>query len=400
MFFRAYGYPKPILYLGICPMIQEPLYVLAFLCLLVVASEWLCRKTVLKHLSSSLVVIILGAIFANLSLIPSASNVSPVYKGIFAYVAPLSIFFLLLGVSLKNLKKAGLPMLLMFFVGSVGTMLGVLVALQLVSVEAIFGDSYRAIAGMMTGTYIGGSVNFNAVALHYEVVQDGATYTGVVVADNIMTAVWMVTTLALPKLLNRFRPNPELRVLTPGEVLDSSDREKLDPLQLGLLIGMGLAILLISNQISSWLKEQGTDFPSILLLTTFALILAQIRAVQKLPGARLLGMFSVYLFLAVVGAFCELTALVDVGEHALGILLFTGAIVVVHGVFMLAIGWIFRTDWYLVAIASQANIGGGSSALALAKSFGRDDLLLPAILAGSIGAGVGTYFGFIVAGML
>ena len=79
-------------------MIQEPLYILAFLSLLVVAAEWLCRKTVLKYLSSSLVVIILGAIFANLNLIPSASNASPVFDGIFAYVAPLSIFFLLLGV--------------------------------------------------------------------------------------------------------------------------------------------------------------------------------------------------------------------------------------------------------------------------------------------------------------
>jgi uncharacterized membrane protein len=38
--------------------------------------------------------------------------------------------------------------------------------------------------------------------------------------------------------------------------------------------------------------------------------------------------------------------------------------------------------------------------LALAKSFNRDDLLLPAILAGSIGTGVGTYFGFLVAGIL
>lgn len=135
-------------------MIQNPLYILAFLCLLIAASEWLCRKTVLKHLSSSLVVIILGAIFANFGLIPSASNASPVYDGIFKYVAPLSIFFLLLGVSLKKLKQAGLPMLLMFFVGASGTMVGVLIALQLVSVEEIFGDSYKAIAGMMTGTYM------------------------------------------------------------------------------------------------------------------------------------------------------------------------------------------------------------------------------------------------------
>ena len=365
-----------------------------------VASEWLCRKTVLKHLSSSLLVIILGAIFSNLNLIPSEAKPDSVYEGIFTYVAPLSIFFLLLGVNLKELKKAGLPMLIMFFVGSVGTMLGVLVAMQLISVETVFGDSYEAIAGMMTGTYIGGSVNFNAIALHYEVAKEGATYAGLVVADNILTAVWMIITLALPKLLNRIRPNKELRVIGAGESLEAHDREKLDPLQLALLLGLGLAMLLSSGLLSAWLKAQSIDFPSILLLTTFALVLAQFRAIQKIPGARLLGMFTVYLFLAVVGALCKITALAEVGEHAIGILVFTTAIVFVHGLFMLLVGWFFRTDWYLISIASQANIGGGSSALALAKSLGRDDLLLPAILAGSIGAGVGTYFGFIVVGMV
>jgi uncharacterized membrane protein len=63
-------------------------------------------------------------------------------------------------------------------------------------------------------------------------------------------------------------------------------------------------------------------------------------------------------------------------------------------------GLLLKSDWSIIAIASQANIGGGSTDLALAKSFNRDDLLLPAILAGSIGTGVGTYFGFLVAGIL
>lgn len=382
-------------------MIQNPLYILAFLCLLIAASEWLCRKTVLKHLSSSLVVIILGAIFANFGLIPSASNASPVYDGIFKYVAPLSIFFLLLGVSLKKLKQAGLPMLLMFFVGALGTMVGVLMALQLVSVEEIFGDSYKAIAGMMTGTYIGGSVNFNAIALEHDVVKEGAIFTGVVVADNIVTAIWMMVTLSIPKIMGRFRPNLELRIKGSEKLSkDAHDHEKLDPLQLSILLALGLTILLVSDQMSGWLSEQGISFPSILLLTTFALVMAQFKAIQKLSGAKLLGMFSVYLFLAVVGAFCEVTALVEVGEHAVGILVFTTTIVIVHGLFLLAVGWVFKMDWALIAIASQANIGGGSTALALAKSFKRDDLLLPAILAGSIGSGVGTYLGFVVVGML
>ena len=51
-------------------------------------------------------------------------------------------------------------------------------------------------------------------------------------------------------------------------------------------------------------------------------------------------------------------------------------------------------------MASQANVGGGTSALALARSLGRSDLVLPAILVGSLGMAVGTYLGFLTADLL
>ena len=42
----------------------------------------------------------------------------------------------------------------------------------------------------------------------------------------------------------------------------------------------------------------------------------------------------------------------------------------------------------------------GTSALALAKSLGRGDLVLPGILAGSLGTALGTFAGFAVARVL
>lgn len=376
-------------------MIQNPLFILTVLCGLIFVSEWLTKNTFLKHISGPLLVIILGAILANVGLIPSASNASPVYDSIFKYVAPASIFYLLLGVNLKELKKAGLPMLLAFVLGAVGTVLGVVLALNLIDYQEVFGKNFAAIAGMMTGTYTGGSANFNAVALHYDVVREGAIYTGIVVADNIVTAVWMLVTLSLPAVMMKLRPHKELKMKEQGEINQFTEREHVGPLRLGLMLFIGLAAMLLSD-----LLAEQTAVPSVLILTTIALILAQIKVIQKIPGAKLLGMFAVYLFLVVVGAFCEITALVEVGEHAFSILLFTLTIVLVHGVFLVLMGMLLKSDWSIIAIASQANIGGASTALALAKSFRRNDLLLPSILAGSLGTGLGTYLGFLVAGLV
>lgn len=87
--------------------LSSPLFVLAILCLLAVLSEWLVRHTFCKPFGTALLVILLTAVVANAGLLPSASNASPVYDVIFSYVAPVSIFFLLLEVSLKNLRQAG-----------------------------------------------------------------------------------------------------------------------------------------------------------------------------------------------------------------------------------------------------------------------------------------------------
>lgn len=111
---------------------SNALYVLAFLSAMVVVSEWMSKKRWGKHFGTALIVIILTAIAANLSLIPSASNSIPLYDGIFRYVAPIALFYLLLGVNLSDLKKAGLPMLVIFSIGALGTTVGVLIGIKVV----------------------------------------------------------------------------------------------------------------------------------------------------------------------------------------------------------------------------------------------------------------------------
>ena len=50
----------------------------------------------------------------------------------------------------------------------------------------------------------------------------------------------------------------------------------------------------------------------------------------------------------------------------------------------------------MIAIVSQANVGGGASAIALAETFERNELVLPSILVGTLGNALGTYLGFFV----
>jgi uncharacterized membrane protein len=382
----------------------NPLFILAVLALIVVVAEWLVRHTVLRHGGTALIGILVTAVVANLGIIPAGSTPAApvtVYDGIFEFVAPLAIFWLILGVNLRDVLRAGIPLVVLFLIGAFGTTLGALVAMRVVDGAAAFGPQHSALAGMFTGTYIGGSINFNAVALEYGVVREGALYTGAIVVDNIVTTAWMVATLALPRVLAPFFRAVRTSATAGGVLLGiEDDTESVHPVDLGLMLALALGAVFVSTQLAAWSASRGVTIPFMLILTVVALALAQVPAISRLRGARVLGMFAVYLFLNVIGAFCDLRSLAGLGALGLALLTFAAITVAVHGLVTIVAARLMRLDAGMASVASQANVGGATSALALARSLGRPDLVLPAVLIGSLGNAVGNFFAFWVAATL
>jgi uncharacterized membrane protein len=322
------------------------------------------------------------------------------YDGIFQYAAPLGLFFLLLQVKLKDLKLAGLPMMTMFLIGSAATIAGVVIGYFILSPQHHNINLAYAVAGMYTGTYIGGSANLNAVALEYGVNKDGTLFAAINAADNIITTIWMMMTLILPSIFQRYIPRkrkiaPQFEKLSDEE-LKSQLLQPVTNMRLydiALLLALGLGTMFVSIQAASYIK----GLPSILVLTTLALLFAQVPFIQKLKGSKIIGFLLIMLFLAVVGAYCDINALLKSGTVAGTLLLWVTLIVFIHGILIFLIGGILKQDWDIISIASNANIGGATSAPVCANSIGRPDLQLPGLLAGSVGNAIGTYLGIIVA---
>ena len=384
-------------------ILSDAAYVTTVLLLLIVLSEWLGTTKFFRHIGAGLIVIILAATLANLHIIPSSQNAPPLYNQIFKYVAPIAIFFLLLDVKLKNLRYAGVSMMTMFLIGSICTMAGAIIGYYIVAPQNNHVNSAFAVAGMYTGTYIGGSANLNAIAVQYGVIKDGNLYAAVNVVDNIITTIWIMATLVLPSVLQKLFPRkktiPPQEASTSNEELFQqimSKKETINVLNISILLLLGVGSLFLSNLASFYFSK----IPSILVLTTIALILAQVPAIQKIQGGKTLGYFLVLLFLAVIGAYCDLNALRQCGGIAGILLLWVTIIVLVHAIILFVVGGIFKQDWDIVSIASNANIGGTATAAVCANSLGRHDLQLPGILAGAVGNAIGTYAGIAVAELL
>lgn len=370
--------------------IENPVYVLGVLCLMVILADYISKTKIGKKLGAALLVILFTAVVANLGLIPSASNSIPLYDGIFTYLAPISIFYLLLGVNLNSIKKAGAPMIILFLIGSLATTLGVLIAWYLISPQDILGEDGKIIAGMLTGTYTGGSVNFNAVALEFDFQERGILYAGTIAVDNVITTIWIIVTLSFPAILRTFWKDKKVQTAAP--TLAAEDKEHLNFHSLIWLLFLGIFAYYISELITNFFPQ----IPSILTLSTIGILLAQTRFVQGLKGNHFLGLYLVYIFLAVIGAYCEISSVIELKEVGLTLLIFASIAVFLHGILVILLGSFIYRDWEMISIVSQANIGGGTTAIALAETFDRNELILPAILVGTLGNALGTYLGFLV----
>lgn len=375
---------------------ENPVYVAGMLCLLMVLSVWLSRFKGFKLAGSPILIILLCAIASNAGLMPSGSSNQPLYNGIFTYVAPLSIFILLIEVDLKSLRKAGGPMLLIFLAGSFATIAGVLISYQIWQPAKSIGGLAPAVAGMYTGTYIGGSINFNAVALHYGVMKQGELFAATTVVDNIIGTPWIILALLIPRWLQKILPQKRIGISEIENSLHKMGEQQINIPSLAIM--MGLAFFAIFS--SDFIHQQYPKIPSVLVLSTLALLVAQVPAIKRIKGIHTIGLFLTLIFLGVIGTLCDLKMLFQSGEMALVLLGFAGMAVLLHGVILFGIAALFKLDWDLAAMSSLTNIGGSTTAIAGSEGLNRPDLLLPGILVGSLGNAIGTYLGFAVAGWL
>ncbi len=369
-------------------MIQSPLALATTIAGVTALAFWLdYRFPALGKVGASMLAIIFGAILSNTGLVPAAS---PVYDVVLGPVTSVSIAWLLLSVNLRDLKKAGPRMTGAFAVAVVGTMLGAFVAAILYQ-ERFADDTWR-IAGALTGTYSGGSVNF--VSVGRELGLTGALFAGLNAADAVMTGLWLGACLMLPMWLGRFYPSarPEADDDTEAAPAERADhhpyfiKEGLSATGIANLFAAGLILVFASE----WLGEAVPRIPGIVWLTTLALILGHSRFFREAPGAMQLGSIGLHFFFVLIGIMSRFSEIAAVGSD---VFFFTLIVVAIHGVFVFGMGRLLRLDIGTVAVASQAAVGGPSSALAVAISREWRHLVLPGVVMGLCGYAVGTYLG-------
>lgn len=357
------------------------------------------------------VIALLGAmILSNLKIIPMDSDFEGV---VWSYIVPLAIPMLLFKANLVKIGRESGRFLVLFFISSIGTVLGATLGIVLIGK---FIPQVQATTAMMTGSYIGGSVNFAAMADSFKASE--SVISSAVVADNLVMVFYILVLIAIPSLSffrKKFRMPLVEQVEKNGISEDGESqaskfwgRTEISLKDIALTIAIAVALVAVSTTASDLIKSAftGKDVLSIimssffgnmyLILTTLTLILATVfnGFFEDLKGSQEIGTFCIYIFFVVIGIPASIMGIIT---NAPILLVFAAIMVVINMLVTFIAAKVFNFSLEEAILASNANIGGPTTAAALAISKGWTTMIAPVMLVGTLGYVVGNYFGIFVA---
>ncbi len=350
---------------------------------------WCERYPIGRKYSGVMLLITLAIVLSNLRVIPTQA---PAYDTVWTYLVPIAIPLLLFQADMRRIFSEAGKTLVAFVIGSAAVVAGVFVGIALIDL----GPHETKLAGIFTGTYIGGSLNFAAVA---EVTRfpDETVLTAAVAADNVITNLHVLVVILLPGIaaVSRFFPSRREAAFGPTAGADDTAVHRIADLDVvGLLAALALAFALaaLGRAVAAYF-----DSPqyAILVTTLLALLIATFgkRVVGGISGYTEAGNALLFIFLATIGASADIWQLVEIAPI---LFVFALIIVSVHMILLLAIGRVFKLGLAEMCIASAVCIGGPASGPAIAVAKGWRDLVIPGVLAGSFGYAIGSFVGVTV----
>lgn len=351
-------------------------------------------------LTGAIIALVGAMILSNLNIIPIES---PVYDQVWEYVIPLAIPLLLFRSNIFKIWKESRRLLFIFLISSVGTVVGVGAGFLLLHQ---FIPELDKIGAMMTGSYIGGGVNFAALSTKFQT--PGELVSATVVADNSVMAFYFIVLITLPNMT--FIKKYFKRLYNSNDDANSNQaeaywkRNEISLKDIAYSISIAFVLVAISFKISELVNEyipKNNHFMEILvsiigdqflLLTTLTLVTVAMfsKFFENLNASDELGTFLIYIFFVVIGVPASIPIIIKTAP----LLFFFVAVILIFNLSItLCFGKLFKFNIEEMLLASNANAGGPTTAAALAISKGWQGLVGPILIIGTLGYVIGNYVG-------
>ena len=344
---------------------------------------WIDRQPIASRVPGVPWVIAGGLLLSNTAVIP---NEAPVYGFVGQYLLPLGVACLLFKANLRAIFSLSGWVLAAFLAPSAGLCLGAIAGFYLFDL----GPAGAKVAGTYAGAFIGGVVNFVAIA---EAVRMTPTEFSVSLgASAPVSVLGLLALVSLPSI-------PFIRRRIASRIIDEAERPAAEggavegtPFRLdhvAATIAIGLAVCAVAEFICAR-YGLGTYRLFVVTIMVVALANALPRFFGALQGDFQTGMLCMYAFFAMIGAGTDAVSFV---RSAPILFVFCAFMIAVHFVVLLIAARVFRWDLAEVVIGSAAAIVGPAAGAGIASAKGWRTLITPAISVGILGYVVANFIG-------
>lgn len=363
-----------------------------------------------EKVSAPVVALLLAMLLSNTRVIPMEA---PAYDFVGTWLVPVALPLLLFRADFMRIARSTGKMMIAFHISSIGTLLGAVLAFVLLRHQVL--EPEKA-AGIMTGSYIGGMVNFMAISESTHAA--GTLTSALIVADNLVMAALFLALLWIAGngfFQRHFTSNILLKEgAITSDALPGAEHKEVTVMDiaiaLAVAVGVAGAAMFAKKHLDANITTSASDAWFVVmaktlatnrfvLITGFSLIVSTIfsRCMSKINGPEQLGGFLLYLFLFTVGLPADLK-MVLVKSPVL--FAFCGIMAFTNLAFTLAVGKLCRLPLEDLLLSVNANVGGPPTAAAMAMSKGWNRLVLPAVLVGIWGYIIGTPLGLLIVSLL
>ena len=332
----------------------------------------------------------------------AAATFSKLQSTIMSVTVPLAIPLMLFNCDFKLWTKA-LPKTAWALVTGLAS-----VVIAVVTGYFIFRNNVPEaanVAGMMTGIYTGGTVNFNALGASLGV--DKSVMAIVLAFQMVITMPYIFFLLGGGyKVFRKILPYKDIthKGRTDENTVETADVENYRGMFekknfIGMLKGLGLSVIFLAMGAGLALLITGTlsELVVILTITTLSIIASFFKKVRELPKTFELGMFFILIFSVIVASMFDIHSVSGGSLYVGGFVLWImGISVLIH----LILCRIAKVSGDLFCVCQVGLLCSPPFVPPIAGAMKNKKVLISGIVVGLVGYAVGTYIGALLAWVL
>lgn len=353
---------------------------------------WIDSHPIGQKTSGVIWVLCAAMALSNFDIIPFKA---PAYDFVGGTLVPLAIPLLLFKADLRMIFRESGMVMITFCIAAVATVIGAVIGFYLIDL----GDMGAKVAGVYSGGWIGGAVNFLAVSQAVQMTPD--QFSVAISASSVVSILALMGLIAIPSIrwITRLVPY-EQAVVANISTQEEASANKTTPIvkltHISGAVALSFAICAVAQTVAEFLDMAQY---TILFITLITIIVAN--SMPKLLGAIEgdfeLGMLLMYIFFVAVGAGTDAISFIASAFH---LFVYGMIIIIVHLALVLTVARFLKVDLSEAVVASGAALVGPAVTAAIATSKGWKDLVTPGIMCGIFGYVIATFIGVTVTKLL